>query len=78
MKTFIILFFILYFTGSILALGIAASTPPVKRSRKIDISALITLIFGSWFSVGICIGVIIDYLQDINDELLKLNRYNNT
>jgi hypothetical protein len=73
MNTFITVFLLLYFTGFILALGIVLSAPPVDKSRKIDTGALILTILGSWFSVGICIGVILDYFQDILEELQRIS-----
>jgi hypothetical protein len=69
------IFILFYVTGAIFALGIAVSTPPINKSRKIDINVLILTIVGSWFSLGICIGVILEYLQDILEELEKISTH---
>lgn len=60
---------IAYITGVFLALGFVLSAPPINRSQKIEPWAIVLTILGSWFSVGICIGVIIEYLQEISDDM---------
>lgn len=60
---------IAYITGVFITLGFVLSATPISKSGKPKASGIIITILGSWFSIGIFLGLIVDYLQEISDDI---------